>query len=836
MNSRTPSACSKFLIAVFFWATSTLKAQPTAMLNSAEIQLALKKLTILGSVLYIGAHPDDENQALLSYFSKGKKYRTAYLSLTRGDGGQNLIGTEKGYLLGVLRTQELLEARKIDGAGQFFTRAIDFGYSKSPEETLEIWNRQKILSDVVWILRMFKPDVIITRFPATGEGRHGHHTASALLANEAFQIAGDPTQFPEQLKYVSTWQPKRLFWNDWRPLRSNNPSTSAGLLKIDVGKYNVLLGKSYTEIMAESRSKHKSQGFGARGRRGTRFDYLNLTAGEPVRTDPFEGIDVSWSRIAGGGQIGRRLDEIYRSYQPRRPQESIPRLVQVYTELNKMPDNYWVEVKKEELLKIIQSCAGLWIEAVADNYAATPGGQIRLSFEVVNRSTYPLKLQQISLPAADFDTTFNRVLKTNEVTAFEKKLEIPKTVNITHPYWLQSPSDQGTFAVSKQTLIGQPQNPFPLPVHFKFFVENESLEWQTPIYFRWTEWVVGEQFRQLELRPDVTVNLDQKVYLFPDVQPRTIWLTLKSARKKVAGTLHIKLPTGWRATPERVPFQIDQKFGELRYSVSVHPPHLSEVGSIALEVEVNGKTLNQSLVEISHPHILKQSLFPPATARLVRVEIQRAVSRIGYIMGPGDEIPEVLKQAGFSVTLLDDHQIESENLSRYEAIVTGIRAYNTRPRLKHLQPKLLEYVHRGGTLVVQYNVAFGLVTNEIGPYPFKISRDRVTVEIAPVQFLSEKHPLLNFPHKITAKDFDGWVQERGLYFANDWDEHYEPVLSSHDPGEGNKKGGLLIAHYGKGVFIYTGYSWFRQLPAGVAGAVRLFVNLISAGKYHDKKN
>ncbi|MFQ5708138.1 MAG: PIG-L family deacetylase [bacterium] len=813
-----------------------LSAQPTKTLDAAEIKLALKKLSVLGSVLYVAAHPDDENTALLAYFSKGKSYRTAYLAMTRGDGGQNLIGTEKGPLMGVLRTQELLQARKIDGAEQYFTRAIDFGYSKSPGETLEIWGKEKILSDVVWTIRKFRPDIVITRFPPGGFRTHGHHTASAILAREAFVAASDSTRFPEQLKYVKPYQPRRIFWNTWRPRNSNDQLDVSELIKIDVGAYNPLLGQSYTEISAESRSMHKSQGFGDRGRRGSRLNYLQLLDGEQVANDAFEGIDVSWSRVPGGEKIGRLLQEAYQTFKPETPAASIPELVKAYSELNKLPENTWVEVKRKELLTAIQSCAGLWLEAIAADYAATPGGQVELQLLVVNRSDFPLQLMKISYPFAGSDTSLSVALRANQAVALEKTLTIPATVPYSQPYWLRAEPDRGNYRVADQTLIGRPVNPASSNVTFEVLAGNQRLVFTTPILYRWTDRVQGEQYRSLEIRPDVTMNLDEKVYIFPDAGPRKVKVTLQSARSNLSGQLKLKTPQGWQVTPASVPFQLKNKYDELVVSFTVKPPTNPEVASLKVEAEVDGKKFNHSLVEIHHPHIMRQSLFPEARAKLIRLDLKKSGTDLAYIMGSGDEIPESLEQLGYHVTLLDDASLDDADFSQFDAIITGVRAYNTRTRLKADGKKLLDYVYHGGTLVVQYNVTFGLVTDEIGPYPFTISHDRVTVENAPITYLQKNHPLLNVPNKITEKDFAGWVQERGLYFANSWDGRYQAVLSSHDPDETPKNGGLLYARYGKGVFIYTGFSWFRQLPAGVPGAYRLFVNLISAGSSRGGSN
>ncbi|MFQ5640819.1 MAG: PIG-L family deacetylase, partial [bacterium] len=824
---------SIFIVLVALSPASHLMAQPSRILNSAELKLALKKLTVLGSVLYVGAHPDDENTALLAYLTKEKNYRSAYLSMTRGSGGQNLIGSEKGELIGIIRTHELLQARRIDGAEQFFTRAVDFGYSKSPQETLEIWGKEHILSDVVWMIRTFRPDVMITRFPAAVVRTHGHHIASAILANEAFKLAGDPARFSEQLQYVSVWQPKRILWNVFRRGRPGRDLDVSDFLQVDIGSYNQLLGKSYTEIAAESRSMHKSQGFGARGRRGSRLNYFQLVDGAPTESDLFHGIDVSWSRIQGGEITGQLLHSAYEDFQPANPAASLPTLLKAFSELNKLEKDYWVNAKRIELLQVIQSCAGLWFEAVAHDFAAAPGNEVKIALEVVNRCQAPFVLEKIGFPFSSADTTIGSSLHPNKPFTLERSLEIPKTAAYTHPYWLESPPKQGLFQVADQVLIGRAEAPKPASVSFVLAVDGQRLEFEVPLLYRWTDRVAGERYRKFEIRPAVTANLDAKVYLFPDDQVREVHVTLKSAKPNASGELKLRALDGWQISPPVFSFTIDEKYGEAMAIFIVQPPGGSHVSTLEAEVAINGGVLSRSLVEIDHPHIPRQTVFPAATAKLIRLNIEKRISKIGYIMGSGDEIPSSLIQLGYEVTSLEDPILEKSNLSEFDAIVVGVRAYNTRQRLRHVQSKLLDYVEKGGTLVVQYNVSRGLVTTEIGPYPFKLSRDRVTLESAPVTFVDSKHPLLNFPNKITERDFDGWVQERGLYFANEWDKRYESVLSCHDPGEKPLRGGMLYARYGKGVFIYTGFSWFRQLPAGVPGAYRLFVNVISAGKYRE---
>ncbi len=831
MNKSISILCLLLGLFVLISGGGELTAQRIELPDAGELQTALHKLNVLGSVLYVAAHPDDENTSALAYFSKGRKFRTAYLSLTRGDGGQNLIGPEKGAEIGIIRTQELMSARRIDGAEQFFTRAIDFGYSKTPEETLEFWGREEILSDLVWIIRCFRPDVIASRFSVDGSSGHGHHTAGGWLIKEAFAASSDPDRFPEQLNHVEPWQAKRLYWNSWRP----SPEEARDLQSYDSGAYNVLLGKSYSEMAAESRSMHKSQGFGATARRGSRLDYFMLVGGEPAEADVFDGIDTSWARVPGGEKIGRMLTSINESFDPEHPAGSVPGLLTVYKELSSLDETHWTQIKKKELLRVVQACAGLWMEAIAADYAAAPGDEIRIAATLVNRSDVPFRVERIGWPGLSAEAAGEGPLSNNSPLVLEKTVRIPEDVPISQPYWLDAAPKFGSFRVRDQRLIGDAENPPSLSVSVRLGVQGEILEYSLPVLFRWTDRAAGELYRAFEVRPRVTLELEDKVSIFADGDPKEVRLKLKSHSPDAAGRVRLKGNGGWRVSPSEVSFAFTEKFTEQKVVFVVTPPAGASEAVLTAEAEIGGKTLDRALVEISYPHIHRQVYFPESRVKVVKLDVRRLGNRIGYIMGAGDEVPAGLRSLGYEVVELSDEALESADLSRFDAVITGIRAYNTRERLKHTQPRLLKYVEEGGTLIVQYNVSRGLQITDIGPYPLTIGRDRVSMESARVEFLDPEHPLLNFPNSITQKDLEDWVQERGLYFAARWDEKYTPVLSSHDTGEPDRKGGLLYARHGKGVFIYTGYSWFRQLPAGVPGAFRFFVNLIEAGK-HDAES
>jgi LmbE family N-acetylglucosaminyl deacetylase len=808
----------KLILTVCFISLCVLAfAQPAKPLDAAEIQRALLKLNTVGAVLYVAAHPDDENTALLSYMASERNMRTGYLSLTRGDGGQNLIGTEQAELMGVIRTQELLAARRIDGAEQFFTRANDFGFSKGPDETFNMWNKEAVLADVVWTIRKFRPDIIITRFPTTGEGGHGHHTASAILANEAFTAAADPKRFAEQLKWVKPWKARRIYWNTWTPDGKTN------VVSQNLGTYNPLMGRSHMEVSAQSRSMHKSQGFGAAPLRGDRVDYLALTGGDPAVQDALGGIDVSWSRVKGGERVSALINQAIQYFKPQNPAAIVPVLADAYRELQKLDDPYWKEVKSLELKNLIAACSGLWYEALADDYTTTPGGNLMVKAQLIVRNPVAVQVKRIRFPDADTSVQLSAVV--NTLHSFNHTTSVPAQTAFTHPYWIRQKPANGLYQVSDQHLIGLPEAPAPLTVEFDVEVSGLPLRYEVPLVFKRTDPVEGEVYRKLEVVPQATITLTEKVYVFPDAQPKNVMATVRAGSDKTTGTARLDVPKGWRVEPASIPFTLGLKGEEVFLQFRVYPP--KQAGNAVIEPKIvlpGGKELNNSFTLIQYAHIPVQTLFPKAEARLVRVDLA-ARGRIGYIMGAGDDVPAALRQVGYHVDVFNEKDLDTVNLGQYQVMIAGVRAYNTVNSLKYHQKRIMDYVHQGGTYIVQYTVSSGIVTPP-GPLPFKISRDRITIEEAPLRILHPQHSLFTYPSVIGPKDFEGWVQERGLYFADQWDDQFLPMLAGNDPGESEKKGMLLYAKWGKGNFVYTGLSFFRQLPAGVPGAYRLFNNMM----------
>jgi len=801
-------------------------------MTASEIQLALQKLNVLGRVLYIAAHPDDENTNLMAFWSNGSLYDAAYLCVTRGDGGQNILGPELGERLGVIRTEELLDARRIDHAQQFFTRANDFGFSKTADETLHIWDHDKILADVVWVIRKFRPDVIVTRFSPEDDKTHGHHTASAILAREAFSAAADPNRFPEQLAFVKPWQATRMVWNTSPFFFSNRnlPFDPTGLTVLEAGGYNPLLGKAYTEIAAASISMHKSQGVGGLPRRGARKEYFKPLEGQPMTSSLFEGVDTSWSRVPNSESVATEIRQITSKFNPADPAASVPDLLKLRQAMSGIHDESWIAEKKAELDKIIAACLGLHVEASTATEAFTPGQTAAIKLEAINRSNVPVTLQEVRFPNIGDSNKIDAPLPSNELVTKDLSYKIPDDAPYSQPYWLRKPGTLGTFAVDDQKLIGLPENPPALPVEIVLQVNGQELRYIVDTNYRTADAVAGELPRPLVIAPPVFVNVLDSVFVFPTNQPKPVSVRVTASTGAVKGELKLAAPQGWEVSPASIPIDLKAANAEMVATFSVKPPNQDSQGALRAIATIDGREYSLERVRISYPHIGVQTLMPPAQAKLVRADIRKKGEHIGYIPGAGDDVPESLRQIGYSVKMLSEPEITAKNLAPFSAVVLGIRAYNTQDRISNWLPELLAYVKDGGVAIAQYNTTADLKTNQFGPYPLEISRDRVTDENAQVRVLAPTNPLMNTPNKITPKDFDGWVQERGLYFPNKWDPAWTPILSCNDPKEKPLDGGLLVAKSGKGFFVYTSYSWFRQLPAGVPGAYRLFANMLSLEK------
>jgi LmbE family N-acetylglucosaminyl deacetylase len=727
------------------FSNALLQAQAPPVYSSSDILLKIKKLKVLGSALYIAAHPDDENTRLLGWLSNEKLLRTGYLSITRGDGGQNLIGDEQGIELGLIRTQELLAARRLDGAEQFFTRGFDFGYSKSTVEALKFWGEERVLSDVIWVIRNFRPDVIITRFPPDNRAGHGQHSASTVLANEAFRMAGDPKIFPEQLKNgLKPWRAKRIFWNSYNFGGRNY--TRAEDMQIDVGGFNPLIGKGYGEIAAESRSQHKSQGFGVSAGRGEWPEYFSFTDGSKPIKSLTEDINLGWSRI-GAAKITGLIDAIIRNYKVDMPVKSVPALVALYKEIEKLPESYWRTQKLKELQEIISAATGVWMEVFAEVPSVAQGDSLKLSVVFNNQEGASIKFDKIQV--AGSDTLININTTKNKNITFTKTLLVPGDKPVSQPYWLRKKMSKGYYVVDQQELIGKPESDPSYVAQFYVTINGQPFTYNIPVRYKYTDPVRGELYEPLVVVPSESTA---------------------------------------------------SQYGTLRH--------------------------------ISYDHIPDIYYFNNDTVKIVLDSLKTDGKNIGYIEGAGDKVMHALSLMGYDVTIIKENDITPGYLNRFDAIITGVRAYNVHKFLSDKNRILTDYVKNGGNLIVQYNTNSyaGPNTATIGPYHFNISRERITDETAPVKFLLPEHQVFNYPNKITSADFDNWIQERGIYFADQLDKAFETPLAMNDPDEKDLNGSLIIADFGKGKFVYTGLVFFRQLPAGVKGAYRLLANIIALNK------
>lgn len=806
---------TRYFLFLFLFISSIFSfAQAPQSVHSSQIYEQLKKLNVLGSVLYIAAHPDDENTRLLAWLANDKLYRTGYLSVTRGDGGQNLIGNEQGVALGLIRTQELLAARRIDGAEQFFTRAYDFGYSKSPEETFKKWGKEKILSDMVWVIRKFKPDVIITRFPTTGEGGHGHHTASAILAGEAFDAAADPERFKEQFKFgIKPWKTKRLLWNTYSfgSVNTQRPDQ----FKVEVGGFNPLLGKSYGELAAESRSQHKSQGFGVASTRGNSFEYFVTIKGVPPTKEIMDNIPLDWG-AHNQKALKVAIDEVIKNYSFDQPEKSIAGLINIYQYLKKNPDEYWRNQKLKEVEEILKDCAGLYFEVSSKNKYGVAGDSIKLNIVANKRAGGAINIQSVKILNTFF--VLNDALIRNENVVHNVTIPVPERAKISQPYWLENTKEEGSFTVTDQRMIGKPWNdPEVAEISVKF--NGENIHYKVPLQYKNIDPVKGEEFQPLLIIPKFEIKSDPGIALVVNNEPVKVeFASIKNTSRNLADAVQTSIPEN--VTEAR------QAGGNF---YSFIDPGKNNKQLIKGSTLAGNELFDSYKHVIQYDHIPEIIYFSKAETELVGLDLSVAGKKAGFIPGAGDKIPEALQKLGYEVVPLSSTNLSKEKLADLDVIVTGVRAYNIHPWLNESHDILMNYVEEGGVLLVQYNTNnnIGPLKARIGPYPFNISRTRITDEESAVKFLNRADALLNYPNKIDARDFDDWIQERSIYHAANYDDHYKTLFSMQDPGERPDEGSVIYTNFGKGRFIYTGLVFFRELPAGVPGAYRLFANFIT---------
>jgi LmbE family N-acetylglucosaminyl deacetylase len=800
----------------------------------AVILRDLRDFQQMGTVLHIAAHPDDENTQLITYLARGRHYRAGYLSITRGDGGQNVLGPEFGEELGVARTQELLAARRLDGGRQFFTRAIDFGFSKDYRETLRIWDKQQTLSDVVRVIREFRPDVIVTRFSTRPGNTHGHHTSSALLALEAFKLAGDPKAFPEQLGALTPWQPRRIFMNSGGFGRGGGGGTDSAPVRMDISGTDPVTGETFAEIAGRSRAMHKTQGFGNFGGGGrgggARSESFQLLDGEPATKDIMDGIDTTWARVSGGAEVARLVDEAIAKFNPQDVSASVPALLDLKKRVAALPTDPVVAEKCLKLDQILQACLGLVVETVIPQAEVVPGEQLKLRHTITERSKVPVRWVGVRYPSVGRELKEAKNLTLDRQWTLSGEITLPANTPLSQPYWLREPPSTGMFRVDDPALIGRPENPPVFPIEMTFAVGSQTLVVQDEPVQTSSNPDKSETRRHLTVVPPVSLRCVSGVELFAPGASREVEIEVAAFRAGAAGTAQLDSPADWRVTPAKQSFRFASVGEKVRFKFTVTAPSKPATADITARAEVNGVRFTSQRIEIHYAHIPLQILLPTAQTKAVSLDLAVKARRVGYLPGAGDSVGESLREMGCQVTQLTGADLTPEGLRGLDAVVIGIRAFNVRTDLAAGMPALFAYVEAGGNVIEQYNRPGALNVSRLAPFDLQLSGDRVTDETAPVTFLAPDHPALNVPNKITSADFEGWVQERGVYFPSRWDEHFTPILACNDPGESPLKGGLLVARYGRGYFVYTGLAWFRQLPEGVPGAFRLFANLVSLGQ------
>ncbi|ADR20217.1 PIG-L domain-containing protein [Marivirga tractuosa] len=818
-------------IFLFFTFVSFSIAQVKEPVPASEILHQMEKLQNTTRVLYVAAHPDDENTRFIAYVENGKKFEAAYLSLTRGDGGQNVIGPELREGLGLIRTQELLAAREIDGGQQFFTRANDFGYSKNPSETFNKWGKEEVLSDAIWTIRNFQPDIIVTRFNKTPGITHGHHTASAILAHEAFKMAGDKTAFPEQLEFTNIWQPKKIYWNtsSWF-FRRNEDFDKSQYVTENAGGYSPLLGISYTEMAALSRSRHKSQAFGTAGSRGDEIEYFEFWDGPENAKEIFNGVDHSWSKFKNGKTIQKAIDKLVDDFEPKKPEASIDQLFVIKQLIEKLDDSAVKNDKLKAIEDLILNCAGFYHLFYHDHPYISPGDQINLNMELVNRSDADLKVIGASINAIGEDLDIAGELSNNDVKLQSFAIKIPEDFPYSNPYWLDDPSANGLYKVENQKLIGKAENDPAIIAEINLSINGNKFSFSSPLKYKSSDRISGEIIQPLYVIPPLSIEFGEEVSIFTNTgQEKEISIKVKALKDNISGLLELDLPAGWKAETDQLDLSFENLVRNSTKEFKINLTSGGEEGKYDLRAfaRIDEKSVGKSVQEIQYDHIPNQIIIRNASQKLVLADVKTKGKKIAYIEGAGDAVDEALVAMGYQVDFINIESISIEELKQYDAVVAGIRAYNVNSALQVHYGKMNDYMNSGGVYMVQYNTTYSLPDTDFWPYPLDLSRDRITVEQASMEFINPDHSALNYPNKITAEDFEGWVQERGLYFPDKWDKNYVPILAGNDPDETTKKGALLIADYGKGKFVYTGLSFFRELPAGVPGAYRLLANLLA---------
>ncbi len=807
-------------------------------------------------VLYLAAHPDDENTRMLTWLSKGMRVDAAYLSLTRGDGGQNLIGKEAGDELGLIRTYELMGARSIDGARQFFTRANDFGYSKTPEESFRQWNRDSLLADVVWVIRYFRPHAIITRFTPEPSATHGHHTASAQLALEAFEAAADPLRFPDQFKNgVDAWRARTLYWNTSWWFFGRPDFDKKGLESVDVGGFSPILGRSYGETAALSRSMHRSQGFGSALQRGEELEYLKWLAGDSIEGGLTAILLEQAERernVATKAAYFRALADAERAFRIDEPWKMLPHLISARLLLLQEPENTRHRQEIARLDRLLMDAAGIWHELTTAKHSVCPGDTLSIQWKSIRRHPGMVRFDSIrwvtresgahGMAAQNTDqikvhstSSIDTFLPFNRIVSRDHRMILPGDLPLSQPFWLQGRTGRtGFFDLPGQTWVGVATHPAALQAMACYTIfsgkRRATIAMPVDVLHRYTDPAEGERYRPLTIVPPIHLSFVEPMALHKGDQPIQIGVRISSSAALGPMAIQLELPNGWRVEPQiHTLFSLTSGESQTVKFVVDASPHAAS-GVVRVRAGVGGREYTRDHQVLTYPHLPQLTLLPEASIPILHLGIEQRRAKIAYVPGAGDETPNALRALGYEVTERPAGQWTPEMLQDFQSVVLGVRLVNTDEDYRKLYPILRNFALAGGTVVMQYQTSRGLLSDSLAPFRLQLGSQRTTVEEAPIQFLNVDHPLLNRPNKIGADDFGGWVQERGLYYAARWDSTAaDALLSMADPGEKEQNGALVVGRVGRGWWVYTGLSLFRQLPAGVAGAFRLLSNMVELG-------
>ena len=808
---------------------------------------ALKRLDVVGSVLHTGAHPDDENSALLAWLARGQGVRTAYLSATRGEGGVNLAGSELFEALGVIRTEELYGARRLDHAQQFFTPNYEFGFSKSADDTFTKWPHDLVLGDYVRVIRYFRPEVIISRFTGTSRDGHGHHQVSGIVTQEAFKAAADPNRFPE---YGKPWQAKKLYLN-------GIGNEQMGIV-LNVGEYDSDLGRSYSEIASEGRSLHRSQAQGSaqeRGPRQTRLQLVQKAVNAGDEAPLFAGVlyklpdlaQVDSGLSSNLTDLQQRITAIRQKVNLLRPAEiaqdlaaTLKLLQQARAKTSNDYVQFLLQQKEDDFQEALRLAAGLVVDVFASDDTVVPGEEFDLTVSVTNGGPYNFSGLggNTGLPQG---WTIAPGATTGSLSAGQRmdqkfKVKAANAADFTQPYWLRQARKGDRFVWPNGPAGTLPMDEVLLPTRVEVDYQGTPIVMKRPAEFRRIDRMFGEQRTAVKVVPSLSVGVSPDIAIVALKGNRQKEFTVNVENQNPAagnGEVSLILPAGWSASPASRPLSFTQQGEKASLQFTVSVPATAGDFLVRAVVKAGNQEFRRGYAAIAYPHIETRYVYSPAESKVEVLDVATTISSVGYVEGTGDTVPDALRQLGINVTMLSPKDIAAADLSKFPAIVLGVRAYAVRDDLRAYNKRLMDYVSNGGTLITQYNRANEVGNIQIAPYPITMANvnqnntERVTHEDAPVKILDQGNPILNVPNKITEKDFDGWVDERGTFFLRSWDPRYVPLLESKDPGEPARDGGLVVGKYGKGTYVYAGYSFFRQLPAGVKGAYRLFANLVS---------